>query len=276
MEYTTIRGQDHDRKNRRTGTTKKSLDFDYRGWVIPVILFVLWYITTDQKWIDPALLPRPHDVWQVFVESWQSKELAENILYSLARNTTGFIAGGVIGAALGLLLGLNSWADRFFSPTLNAIKHVAVFAWIPLMIMWFGNGELSKVIFIALVVFYPVFFNTYDGVKNVSEKTKEVAKIFKLSKFSTFFKVILPSAAPSIFAGLNIALVFSWVATIGAEYFFVAAPGVVNPILDGQSLFKMEVVLYGMAIIAVVGLLFSKLAQFFESYNLRWRQDLHK
>lgn len=254
-------------------TTKK---FDYRGWVIPLILWVVWAVTTQQKWVDPALLPPPKEVWQVFVESWQSKELLENILYSLARNTTGFIAGGVIGAGLGLLLGLNIWADRFFSPTLNAIKHVAVFAWIPLMIMWFGNGELSKIIFIALVVFYPVFFNTYDGVKNVSEKTKEVAKIFQLSKFSTFFKVILPSAAPSIFAGLNIALVFSWVATIGAEYFFVAAPGVVNPILDGQNLFQMEVVLYGMAIIAVVGLIFSKAAQFFENYNLRWRQAVNK
>ena len=256
--------------------TTRTLGFDYRGWVIPLALFGLWWISTAQHWVDRALLPLPDDVWQVFVESWQSKELFENILYSLARNTTGFLAGGILGASLGLLLGLNVWIDRFISPTLNAIKHVAVFAWIPLMIMWFGNAELSKVIFIALVVFYPVFFNTYDGVKNVSEKNKEVARIFQLSPLTTFFKVILPSAAPSIFAGLNIALVFSWVATIGAEYFFLAAPGVVNPILDGQNLFKMEVVLYGMAIIAIVGLLFSKLAQFFENYNLRWRQGVHK
>lgn len=257
----------------KNNTIKK---IDYRGLVIQLILFVILYIVTKQNWVDAALLPLPKSVWHVFVESWQSKELLENIAYSLARNTTGFIAGGLIGASCGLLLGLNVWVDRFFSPTLNAIKHVAVFAWIPLMIMWFGNGELSKVIFIALVVFYPVFFNTYDGVKNVPEKAKEVANIFQLSKFTTFFKVILPSAAPSIFAGLNIALVFSWVATIGAEYFFVAAPGVVNPILDGQNLFKMEVVIYGMAIIAVVGLLFSKAAQFFESYNLRWRQGTYK
>ena len=250
--------------------------FDYRGWVIPLVLLTIWFFTTSQKWVDPALLPPPQAVWAVFAESWQSHELFENIISSLIRNTTGFIAGGLIGAALGLLLGLNVWVDRFLSPTLNAIKHVAVFAWIPLMIMWFGNGELSKVIFIALVVFYPVFFNTYDGVKNVSEKSKEVAQIFKLNRWNTFFKVILPSAAASIFAGLNIALVFSWVATIGAEYFFVAAPGVVNPILDGQNLFQMEVVLYGMAIIAVVGLVFSKAAQYFESYNLRWRQSVNK
>lgn len=94
------------------------------------------------------------------------------------------------------------------SPTLNAIKHVAVFAWIPLMIMWFGHGELSKVIFIALVVFYPVFFNTYDGIKNVPHRLYEVADIFQLSATHRFFKVLLPAAAPSIFAGLNIALVF--------------------------------------------------------------------
>ena len=247
---------------------------EYRGWVIPLALFALWYVVTAFKWIDPALLPPPKDVWAVFLEGVQTGELYENILSSLLRNTTGFIVGGVIGASLGLILGLNVWLDRFFSPTLNAIKHVAVFAWIPLMIMWFGHGEVSKVIFIALVVFYPVFFNTYDGVKNVPVKIKEVAEIFQLSPTRTFFKVILPAAAPSIFAGLNIALVFSWVATVGAEYFFVSSVGVVNPILDGQNLFKMDVVLYGMAIIAVVGLLFSKAAQFFENYNLRWRQAI--
>lgn len=247
---------------------------EYRGWVIPLVLFALWYISTAFKWIDPALLPPPKDVWLVFLQGVQTGELYENIIASLLRNTTGFIVGGVMGASLGLLLGLNVWVDRFFSPTLNAIKHVAVFAWIPLMIMWFGHGEVSKVIFIALVVFYPVFFNTYDGVKNVPVKIKEVAEIFQLSPTRTFFKVILPAAAPSIFAGLNIALVFSWVATVGAEYFFVSSVGVVNPILDGQNLFQMDVVLYGMAIIAIVGLLFSKAAQFFENYNLRWRQAI--
>ena len=250
--------------------------FDYRGWVIPLILFGVWSLVTAKQWVDPALLAPPKQVWQAFLNGLQSGELYENVIASLLRNSTGFVAGSLIGTGLGLLLGLNIWLDRFFSPTLNAIKHVAVFAWIPLMIMWFGHGELSKVIFIALVVFYPVFFNTYDGVKNVPNKIREVAQIFQLSSVSTFFKVILPAAAPSIFAGLNIALVFSWVATVGAEYFFVSSLGVVNPILDGQNLFQMDVVLYGMAVIAVVGLVFSKAAQFFENYNLRWRQAVNK
>ena len=127
---------------------------DYRGAVIPLILFGLWSWVTAKQWIDPALLPPPKQVWLAFLDGLQSGELYENVIASLLRNTTGFIVGGVIGAGLGLLLGLNVWLDRFFSPTLNAIKHVAVFAWIPLMIMWFGHGELSKVIFIALVVFF--------------------------------------------------------------------------------------------------------------------------
>lgn len=249
---------------------------DYRGWIIPLILLLIWLVVSAKQWVDPALLAPPQAVWAAFVTAWQSGEVMENIVASLLRNTTGFVVGGLVGAVLGLALGLNVWLDRIFSPTLNAIKHVAVFAWIPLMIMWFGHGELSKVIFIALVVFYPVFFNTYDGVKNVPVKMKEVAEIFQLGRVGTFTKVLLPAAAPSIFAGLNIALVFSWVATVGAEYFFVSSVGVVNPIMDGQNLFQMEVVLYGMAIIAVVGLLFSKAAQYFENYNLRWRKASHK
>ena len=247
--------------------------FDYRGAVIPLALLLIWQLVSALNWVDAALLPAPKAVLAVLIEAVQSGELYENVGSSLLRNTAGFVIGG---ATLGLFLGLNVWLDRIFSPTLNAIKHVAIFAWIPLMIMWFGNAEKSKVIFIALVVFYPVFFNTYDGVKNVPAKVKEVALIFKLNPLQRFLKVILPVAAPSIFAGLNIALVFSWVATVGAEYFFIAAPGVVNPILDGQNLFQMEVVLYGMLIIGAVGLLFSKAAQYFENYNLRWRQDANK
>ena len=250
------------------------LRFNYRPWVIPVVLFVLWSLSSRYGWVDAALLPPPAEVLLKFQEAWQRQEIVENILASLKLNSLGFVIGGLAGVSAGLVLASFHWLDRFFSPTLNALKHVAIFAWIPLMIMWFGHGEVSKVIFIALVVFYPVFFNTYDGVKNVPVKIKEVAEIFQLSPTRTFFKVILPAAAPSIFAGLNIALVFSWVATVGAEYFFVSSVGVVNPILDGQNLFKMDVVLYGMAIIAVVGLLFSKAAQFFENYNLRWRQAI--
>lgn len=249
---------------------------DYRGAVIPIILLLVWSVSAQQKWIDAAFLPPLSTVWDEFVKGWQSGELRENVLASLIRNLAGFIAGGLVGVSAGLVLGLNTWADRFFSPTLNAIKHVAVFAWIPLMIMWFGHGELSKVIFIALVVFYPVFFNTYDGIKNVPHRLYEVADIFQLSATHRFFKVLLPAAAPSIFAGLNIALVFSWMATVGAEYFFVSDLGVVNPILDGQNVFKMEVVLYGMVVIAVIGLIVSKAAQFFENYNLRWRQPSEK
>ena len=206
--------------------------YDFRGAVLPVVLLVLWYAVTALHWIDAALLPAPSAVWAELVQAVQKGELYENVLSSLLRNTSGFLIGGGLGALAGLALGLNHWADRIFAPTLNAVKHVAVFAWIPLMIMWFGNGEVSK--------------------------------------------VILPAAAPNIFAGLNIALVFSWVATVGAEYFFVAAPGVVNPILDGQNLFQMEVVIYGMVIIGAVGLVFSKAAQYFENYNLRWRQGTHK
>lgn len=249
---------------------------DYRGAVIPIILLIIWAIVSHQKWIEPAFLPPLSVIWDEFVKSWQSGELWENIFASLVRNLAGFVIGGFVGISAGLLLGLNTWIDRLFSPTLNAIKHVAVFAWIPLMIMWFGHGELSKVIFIAFVVFYPVFFNTYDGIKNVPIHLYEVADIFQLSTLSRFYKVLLPAAAPNIFAGLNIALVFSWMATVGAEYFFVSDFGVVNPILDGQNLFKIEVVLYGMAVIAVIGLLLSKVAQYFENYNLRWRQISEK
>ena len=249
---------------------------DYRGAVIPLLLLVIWATATQQKWIDPAFLPPLSAVWDEFIKGWQSGELKENVFASLVRNLAGFIVGSLVGITAGLFLGLNIWVDRFFSPTLNAIKHVAVFAWIPLMIMWFGHGELSKVIFIALVVFYPVFFNTYDGIKNVPVRLYEVADIFQLSALNRFFKVLLPAAAPSIFAGLNIALVFSWMATVGAEYFFVSDLGVVNPILDGQNLFQMEVVLYGMVVIAIIGLLLSKAAQFFENYNLRWRKTSEK
>lgn len=255
---------------------KTQFRFNYRPWVIPAVLFVLWTLASRNAWVDAALLPAPPEVVVKFQEAWQRQEIVENILASLKLNSLGFVIGGLVGVTAGLILAAFHWLDRFFSPTLNALKHVAIFAWIPLMIMWFGHGDVSKVLFVSLAVFYPVFYNTYDGVKQIPKSLLEVANIYQFNAQQRFLKVILPAAAPSIFAGLNIALVFSWLATIGAEYFFVAKQGVVNPLLDGAALFDMAEIFYGMVVVGVVGLLFYSLAQYFENYNLRWRQQQHK
>ena len=250
--------------------------FDYRGWVIPAVMIVLWVLASKNQWIDPVILPAISEVGQNFVKAWHEGAIVQNIIASVSLNASGFFFGSIVGVIAGLVLGAISLLDRFFSPTLNALKHVAVFAWIPILIMWFGHGDLAKTIFVSLVVFYPVFYNTYDGVKQVPPQILEVANIYQFGPIKRFVKVILPAAAPSIFAGLNIALVFSWLATIGAEYFFVAKAGVVNPILDGASIFDMAQIIYGMIVIGIVGLVFYSIAQYFEKRNLQWRQQGHK
>jgi sulfonate transport system permease protein len=172
---------------------------------------------------------------------------------------------------LGGLLATSRVADKVIGPSFHAFKQIALFAWIPLIAVWFGLGEPAKVVFIALAVFPPVLLNTYEGIRSVSRDYLEVAKVFEFNHWQIYRRVILPSATPQIFTGLRFGLIYAWLATIGAEYFLKAGPGIGNIMIDGREHFKMDQVIFGVAIVGVVGYLFLTLTSRLEARLLSWR-----
>jgi sulfonate transport system permease protein len=244
---------------------------DYRGLYLPAALVVLWSLATYFGWVDTRILVSPLETLKTAWHLLISKMLWVSLGYSLARDASGFLAGSIIGLLLGTLLGTSRLADRLISPTFHAFKQIAVFAWIPLIAVWFGLGEPAKIAFIALVVFPPVLLNTFDGIRSVSRDYIEVARAFEFSTLQQSLRVILPAALPQIFTGLRLGLIYAWLATIGAEYFLKAAPGVGNILIDGREKFLMDQVITGVAVVAAVGYVFHYLTARLEKRLLSWR-----
>jgi sulfonate transport system permease protein len=242
-----------------------------RGLVLPALLLVVWFTVTHLNWGNPRLLVRPERAFTTAIEQYRSGAIVRPLLYSLGRNLAGLLIGTVSGLLLGGLLGLSRTAERVIEPTFNAAKQVAIFAWIPLISVWFGVGEPAKIVFIALSAFYPVVLNTHEGVRSVPRDFVEVAAVYRLSRAGVLRRVIIPAAIPSVFAGFRLALIYAWLATLGAEYLLAASPGIGNLMIEGREALAMDQVLVGIVIAGLVGAALAALSQRLERHLLRWR-----
>jgi len=242
-----------------------------RGLVLPVLLLVAWELVTRFHLANAHLLVPPSKVLASLRETWRDGELGPDIAGSLVRDLAGFALGAVAGLVVGGVLGLSRWADRAFGPTLNGAKQVAVFAWLPLISVWFGTEERAKILFVALAAFYPIVANTHEGIRSVERQHVQVANVFVFSRLQTFRKVVLPAALPSIFAGLHLGLIYAWLGTLGAEFLLAAAPGVGNLMIDGREQFAMDKVLLGVIVAALVGFGTNAVATLAERRALHWR-----
>ena len=244
----------------------------WRGFVLPAVLILVWFVATRWSLVDTRIMVGP---WAVVETAWKqitTGHVLEGLLASLGRNLAGFAIGSLAGLLLGALLGTSRIAERLIGPTFNAAKQIALFAWIPLLSVWFGMGEPAKIAFIALAVFYPVVLNTFEGIRSVGKEYVEVARAFEFSRWQLFRRVILPAATPQIFTGLHLALIYSWLATVGAEYFLKSGLGIGNIMIDGREHFLMDQVIFGVAIVGLVGFAFNRIAAAIERRLLRWRQ----
>jgi sulfonate transport system permease protein len=146
-----------------------------------------------------------------------------------------------------------------------------VLAWIPIISIWFGFAETAKIVFIAVAAFVPVALNTQEGVESASAQLVEVARALRFNRRQLFSRVFLPSAAPSILTGVHLALIYSWLATVAAEYFMTVGPGIGGLIIAGRERFQMDLVMLGVVILGLVGFALNHLASRFEARLLRWR-----
>jgi sulfonate transport system permease protein len=241
-----------------------------RGLVLPLALIVLWEVVTRYKLVNVHLLVRPELVVTGAVEAYRNGDIVVPLIASLKRDFIGLLLGTVAGFVVGGAMGLSRLSERIVGPSFHAAKQVAIFAWIPLISVWF-TGEPAKIVFIALAAFYPVVVNTHEGIQSVAKEHLEVARVFRFSRFQVLRRVIVPSAVPSFFSGLHLALIYSWLGTLGAEYLLAPAPGIGNLMIDGREQFAMDKVLLGVILAGLVGALLNAIAATSESRLLGWR-----
>lgn len=216
-----------------------------RGALLPLLLLMVWELVAQFGSINKNLLVSPATVLATTVTLTRNGELWAALQASLNRMLMGFVLGTVAGLLLGTLLGLSKTLSKVLGPSFHAVRQIAVFAWIPLISMWFGLGETAKVVFISIVALFPVVLNTYEGIKSVSPEHVEVARVFAFNRLRLLRRVIFPAATPSIFTGIELAVMYAWLATIGAEYLMTTNGGIGSLMLEGREQFRMDVVLLG-------------------------------
>ena len=242
-----------------------------RGFVIPLLLIARWWAAVRFGWSSSPLLVAPGQVWQTGVEQVTSGRLFAALGASLWRDLIGFAIGAGAGLAAGALLGASRLAEKLAGPSFHTLKQISLFAWIPLLSVWFGLGDAAKVAFLSLAAFFPVVLNTFEGIRGVPPDLLEVARVLKFTAVQRWRRVILPAAAPSIFAGVHLGLIYAWLATLGAEYLLVAGEGIGNLMIDGREHFRMDQVLLGVFIVGAVGFTLNWIAGRLEARALAWR-----
>ncbi|UIF91367.1 ABC transporter permease [Cupriavidus sp. UYPR2.512] len=242
-----------------------------RGWVLPLTLLALWWAAVRFGWTASPLLVPVSSVWDTALRQVQSGALATALGASLWRDLAGFAIGASAGVVFGTALGLSRLFERLVGPSFHTVKQISLFAWIPLISVWFGLGDAAKVVFLSLAAFFPVALNTFEGIRAVPADLLEVARVLRFTRTQVLWRVVLPSAAPSIFAGIHLGLIYAWLATLGAEYLLVSGKGIGNTMTDGRENFWMDLVIFGVIVVGLVGFTLNWIAGRIESRLLAWR-----
>jgi sulfonate transport system permease protein len=247
---------------------------DLRGLVLPIAFVALWYAVTALGWVNTKLIVPPGNVVKVAYEYVVGTDFFVAIGWSLLRNLSGFAIGAGAAIAFGIVLGVSRWIEGFFGPTFHTLKQISVFAWLPLISAWLGTGNDSKILFVALTVFYPVALYTIEGVQSVTREQLELAKVYRLRSYQVLTKLIFPAASPQIIAGLQLGLIYGWLATIGSEFLlFKSGPGIGDVVIRGRAAFNVELIVFGLVTIGLIGTALNRVATRLEARALRWRNQ---
>lgn len=237
--------------------------------IIPVVLIILWQLAANEGMINLQLFPSPLRIWQAFVKSVTNGKLQANILVSLQRVLIGYAYGAVLGIVIGVLLGLSQKAYRLFALLLEILRPIPIIAWVPVLIMLLGIGEISKIIVIMIGSFWAIFLNTYDGVRGVDTKYLEVSEMFMLTREETVLRVILPAALPGIFTGLRIGIGSAWISVIGAEL-IASSAGLGYMISYSREMAQPANMYVSVFVIGIIGYLINAIIKLIEKRALRW------
>ena len=223
-----------------------------KGLLLPFFLLVWWWSTSVLHLINNYLLPSPATVLQTTMSLIEKGLLLQHVETSLYRVFTGFGITFLLAVPLAILLGMNRRLEAYFNPILHFVRHIPPIACIPLLILWFGIGEASKLAVIILAAFFPIFLNSLEGIIQCDPKLIEVGRSFGFNKRKQFWKIVLPSALPSIILGLRLGLGYSWRALIGAEL-IAASAGIGYMIIEAEELSRPDTVIVGILVIGLLG-----------------------
>ena len=239
------------------------------AWALPIALIAVWELAARLGWMSTRVLPAPSAVALAFWESLRNGTLATHALISTQRALTGLAIGGGIGFVLGILAGISRPAETLFDSSMQMLRNVPHLAIIPLVILWFGIGEEAKIFLVAIGAAFPLYLNTFHGIRTVDTKLIEMARVYGLGPFALFWRVFLPGALPSILVGLRFSLGIMWLTLIVAET-ISASSGLGYMTMNAREFLQTDIVVLGIIVYALLGKLADAITRLIEKRTLAW------
>jgi sulfonate transport system permease protein len=267
----TSRGQDGATPARRRRANSGLLRL-----ISPVAVLVCWQLESNLGLISAQKLPPPSEIWSTAVNLVTTNSPAYGtlqgaMLVSLERVAIGFGLGAAAAVSLALLAGLSRTGENAVDPLMQMLRTVPLFGLIPVFIVWFGIGELPKILLIALAAAFPLYLNTFSGIRNVDAKLAELGQVLHLRQGELLRQIVLPGALPQVLVGLRQSLGFSWLALVVAEQINANA-GLGFMITQATQFLRNDVIFVALLVYCVLGLLTDALVRLLERRALSWRR----
>jgi taurine transport system permease protein len=237
------------------------------------IIFV-WWLFTFMGWVKPMFLPSPQAVLGKFVQVWNegftNTPFLEHVGISAARVFGAFLLACLVGIPLGIAMGMSPFIRGIFDPPIEFYRPIPPLAYLPLMIIWFGIGETSKVLLIFLSVLAPVALGARSGVKSAAIEQIHAAYSFGATRWQVMRHVILPSALPEILTAMRIGIGFGWTTLVAAEM-VAATKGLGYMVLTASQFLQTSTVIMGIIVIAIIAYAFDMLMRWIERKVVPWK-----
>lgn len=244
-------------------------------WIVPVLILVFWQFFSSIGVIPTRILPSPLGVLDAAIRLARTGELFRNITISATRAITGFVLGGLIGFCLGLINGISPLAEKLLDTSIQMLRNIPNLALIPLVILWFGIGDEARLFLVSLGVMFPIYLNTFHGIRSVDAGLIEMGRIYGLSAWGLFWRVILPGAMSSILVGVRFSLGIMWLTLIVAET-IAADSGIGYMAMNAREFMQTDVVVLSILLYALFGKLADIIARRLEKHWLQWNPNYAK
>jgi sulfonate transport system permease protein len=239
--------------NRAAGRPRRQRKWALVRLASPIVLLALWQLASALGILPQDVLPAPSLIAEAGVEVIENGQLADALRVSGLRVVEGLLLGGFVGVALGTAVGLSRWVEATVDPPMQMVRALPHLGLIPLFILWFGIGELPKVLLVALGVSFPLYLNTFSAIRQVDPKLFETASIIGFSFWQRFRNIIVPSAAPQVLVGFRQSLAIAWLTLIVAEQ-INADKGIGFLINNARDFLRIDVIIFGLVVYALLGI----------------------
>ncbi|MGJ7514653.1 ABC transporter permease [Pseudomonas baetica] len=244
-----------------------------KGLALPVLILLVLEFVVRIGWLPPYQMPAPSEI-ALTLRDLADGALWKHISASLLRVLLGFAIGASLALLFAAWVGLSREAEAWLEPTFAGLRSIPSLAWVPLLLLWLGIDETSKIVLIAIGAFFPVYLNGVAAIRNIDRKLVEVGQMYGFSRPRLVRRILLPAALPGLFTGLRSGMSLAWMFLVAAEL-IAATKGLGYLLSDGRETSRPDIVLAAIIVLALLGKLSDGLLAYLEKRFLAWRDTFN-